>query len=72
MARICSVCGKKPSTGNNVSHANNKTRRRWLPNLQTVRVMGPEGVPQRVKVCTQCIHAGKVQKAPRGLGKASV
>ena len=34
MARICSVSGKKPHFGNNVSHANNKTRRRWQPNLQ--------------------------------------
>lgn len=34
MARVCSVSGKKPHAGNNVSHANNKTRRRWLPNLQ--------------------------------------
>ena len=34
MARICQVTGKKPQTGNNVSHANNKTKRRFLPNLQ--------------------------------------
>ncbi|MEJ2678764.1 MAG: 50S ribosomal protein L28, partial [Gemmatimonadota bacterium] len=33
MARECYVCGKKPRFGNNVSHANNKTRRRWNPNL---------------------------------------
>ena len=34
MARVCQVTGKRPMVGNNVSHANNKTRRRWLPNLQ--------------------------------------
>ena len=34
MARVCQVTGKKPMTGNNVSHANNKTKRRFLPNLQ--------------------------------------
>jgi large subunit ribosomal protein L28 len=34
MTRICTVTGKKPVSGNNVSHAHNKTRRRWLPNLQ--------------------------------------
>ncbi|MDD3370622.1 MAG: 50S ribosomal protein L28 [Alphaproteobacteria bacterium] len=34
MSRVCTVNGKKPHFGNNVSHANNKTRRRWLPNLQ--------------------------------------
>lgn len=34
MARVCTVTGKKPLSGNKVSHANNKTRRRWQPNLQ--------------------------------------
>jgi large subunit ribosomal protein L28 len=63
MARICTVCGKRPSTGNNVSHANNKTRRRWLPNLQTVRIL-VDGKPRRVRVCTSCISAGKIRKAP--------
>jgi large subunit ribosomal protein L28 len=62
MARECFVCGKKPVFGNNVSHANNKTRRRWLPNLQKVRIQ-VEGAPQRVRVCTRCISAGKIRKA---------
>ena len=37
MARVCQVTGKSPMSGNNVSHANNKTRRRFLPNLQSRR-----------------------------------
>lgn len=37
MARVCIVTGKKPMSGNNVSHANNKTKRRFLPNLQNRR-----------------------------------
>jgi large subunit ribosomal protein L28 len=37
MSKICQVTGKRPMTGNNVSHANNKTRRRFLPNLHTQR-----------------------------------
>jgi large subunit ribosomal protein L28 len=37
MSRVCQVTGKSPMTGNNVSHANNKTRRRFLPNLHTQR-----------------------------------
>jgi len=37
MARVCQVTGKRPTTGNNVSHANNRTRRRFLPNLHTHR-----------------------------------
>ncbi|MFI5234380.1 MAG: 50S ribosomal protein L28 [Gemmatimonadales bacterium] len=62
MARVCSVCGKGPTTGNNVSHANNKTKRRWYPNLQTVRVPLAGGV-RRVQVCTQCLKGNKVKKA---------
>ena len=38
MPRVCQVTGKKPQTGNNVSHANNKTKRRFLPNLQYKRI----------------------------------
>ena len=37
MSRVCQVTGKRPTTGNNVSHANNRTRRRFLPNLHTHR-----------------------------------
>lgn len=37
MAKVCQVTGKKPMSGNNVSHANNKTKRRFLPNLQSKR-----------------------------------
>lgn len=38
MSKICAVTGKRPLTGNNVSHANNKTKRRQLPNLQKKRI----------------------------------
>ena len=37
MSKMCEISGKKPLTGNNVSHANNKTKRRFLPNLQNVK-----------------------------------
>jgi large subunit ribosomal protein L28 len=63
MARKCYVCGKGPAYGNNVSHANNKTRRRWLPNLQRVKILTDDGERQRVRVCTRCISAGKIRKA---------
>lgn len=65
MPRKCQVTGKKAMTGNNVSHANNKTRRTWKPNLQVVRTLA-EGKVIKVKVCTRCLAAGKVQRAPRG------
>jgi large subunit ribosomal protein L28 len=42
MSRRCQLTGKRPMAGNNVSHANNKTRRRQLPNLQSKRVFVPE------------------------------
>ena len=41
MSKICDVTGKRPITGNNVSHANNKTKRRFLPNLHTHRFWVP-------------------------------
>jgi large subunit ribosomal protein L28 len=47
-----------------VSHANNKSRRRWLPNLQPAKIIDREGVRRRVRVCTACLSAGKVAKAP--------
>lgn len=64
MARVCYSCGKGPATGNNVSHAHNKTRRRWLPNLQTVKIVDENGDRRRVRVCTRCISAEKIRKAP--------
>ena len=65
MARVCELCGKRPRTGNNVSHAHNKTRRRWLANIQTVRVFDDGGKRRKARVCTRCISAGKVWKASR-------
>ena len=65
MAKVCELCDKRPATGNNVSHAHNKTRRRWLPNLQTVRVLDGSGRRRKARVCTRCISAGMVRKAPR-------
>jgi large subunit ribosomal protein L28 len=64
MARACYRCGKTPGSGNQVSHANNKSRRRWLPNLQTVKIIDDEGRRRRVRVCTRCLSAGKITKAP--------
>lgn len=61
----CYACGKGVTFGNNVSHANNKTRRTWKPNLQVARV-AVDGKVVKVKVCTSCLAAGKVTRAPRG------
>ena len=61
----CFVCQKGVAFGNNVSHANNRTRRVWKPNLQVARVV-VDGKVKKVKVCTGCLSAGKVKRAPRG------
>ncbi len=62
MAKVCQICGKGPATGNNVSHAHNKTRRRWLPNLKRVRMLTENGSAVRARVCTRCIRSGAVVK----------
>ena len=65
----CFVCDKGVSFGNNVSRANNRTRRTWKPNLQVARVL-VDGKVTKVKVCTGCLNAGLVQRAPRGAAVA--
>jgi large subunit ribosomal protein L28 len=62
MAKVCDVCGRGPQFGNKISHAHNVTKRRWNVNLQPVRAM-VNGASKRIRVCTNCIKSGKVQKA---------
>jgi large subunit ribosomal protein L28 len=62
MARVCHVCAKGTTFGHNVSHANNKTKRRWMPNLRNIRIVLDDGSHRHVRVCTRCISAGKVKK----------
>lgn len=63
MSRVCDVCGKKPSIGNKVSHANNKSRSVWRPNLQSLRCVDTKtGSVKKRKVCTRCIRSGLVKK----------
>ncbi len=62
MAFECDLCQKKPVSGNNVSHANNKTRRTFSPNLQRVRAV-VNGANLRIRVCTRCLRSGLVKKA---------
>jgi len=62
MSKMCDICGKKPILGYNVSHAHNKTRARWYPNLQKVRTV-KDGRTLRMRVCTSCLRSGLVTKA---------
>jgi large subunit ribosomal protein L28 len=61
MAQRCEMCGKGPAVGNSISHAHKLTRRRWLPNLVSMRAL-VGGKPQRIRVCTRFLKAGKVTK----------
>lgn len=62
MASVCDVCGKTPGFGNNISHSHRRSRRRFDPNIQKMRVL-VGGAPKRVNVCTRCLKANKVTKA---------
>jgi large subunit ribosomal protein L28 len=64
---MCEVCGKKPSYGHNVSHAKNRTARRWMPNIQNTRIM-INGEYRRVKICTRCL---RTLSKSQGLASAS-
>ena len=58
----CVLCGKGPNFGNNVSHANNRTKKMWKPNIQRVKSI-IAGTVRHIKVCTACIKSGRVTKS---------
>ena len=64
MSKLCEICGKGRQVGYNVSHAHNKTKKVWHPNVQKVRVFKNGGV-KRINVCTRCIRSGLVVKPPQ-------
>ena len=59
MARKCFFTGKGPMVGNNVSHANNKTKKRSLPNLRSIRIKLEDGTSVRVKVAASTLRTMK-------------
>ena len=61
MSKRCAITGKGPMVGNNVSHANNKTKRRFLPNLRTIRVTLEDGTTRRIKVSASTLRTMKKQ-----------
>ncbi len=61
MSKVCEICGKRPRIGYSISHAHNKTKKRWYPNLQKVRTI-QNGQPKKMVVCTNCIRSGRVVK----------
>ncbi len=66
MSRVCDICGKKPVVGYSVSHAHNKTKKRWYPNLQSVKCIR-EGQTVRIRACTACIKSGSVVKPKKAV-----
>ena len=75
MSRVCEICGKRPSTGNRIIrhglakykggiglHTTGITKRRFLPNIKSVRAKTDSGSTRRMKVCAACIKHGKIVK----------
>ena len=61
MPASCAVCGKTYSIGYKISHAHNKSKKIWRPNLQRVRAV-IKGTRKKIRVCTRCIRSGKIAK----------
>lgn len=59
MAKRCAITGKGPVVGNKVSHANNKTKRRFLPNIRTIRVTLEDGTRRKIKVAASTLRTMK-------------
>lgn len=68
--KLCAICGKGPQFGQNIRHVHSgawalrapRTKRRWLPNLQAVRI-NDGGSTRKILVCTKCLKANKVVRA---------
>lgn len=61
MSRVCSICGKGPMSGNQVSHSHRKTRRTWGVNLHKVNITKNDGTTSSEYVCTRCLRTQKKQ-----------
>ncbi|MDA3945609.1 MAG: 50S ribosomal protein L28 [Helicobacteraceae bacterium] len=59
MARRCAISGKGPMAGNNVSHAKNRTKRRFLPNLRSVRITLEDGTTQKIRISAKALRTLK-------------
>lgn len=84
MSKVCEYSGKRPHVGNKIvrrgkakreggigQNVTGISKRRWKPNLQTIRIIDENGTVKRIKVCARYIKAGKFTKAPRGMAKKS-
>jgi len=62
MSKVCSICGKHPSAGRNVSHSHRVTNRVFKPNVQKVTIKVGDGF-KKANVCSKCLKAGKVVRS---------
>ncbi|MGI5900635.1 MAG: 50S ribosomal protein L28 [Christensenellales bacterium] len=62
MGKFCQVCQKGTISGNKVSHSNRKSRKKWAPNTQKVRI-NDMGTTRSLYICTRCLRSGKVERA---------
>lgn len=62
MSKVCSVCGKHPVAGRNVSHSHRVTNRVFRPNVQKVTAL-IDGTAKKINICTKCLKAGKIVRA---------
>lgn len=65
MARRCAICGREPAAGYSLSHSHVRSHRRFVPNLQRIRVMLGRA-PRRVNVCTTCLKSGRAVRVASG------
>ncbi len=63
MSRMCQISGKRALVGNNVSHANNKTKKRFLPNLRTVRIKLEDGTSKKIKIAASTLRTIRKKSA---------
>ena len=63
MARRCEITGKGPMSGNNVSHAKNRTKRRFLPNLRIIREKQEDGTMKKIKISAAALRTRKKKEA---------
>ncbi len=61
MGKSCSICGKGRQVGYSISHAHNKSKKVWKPNIQRVKTL-QNGTIRKVYACTRCIRSGSVPK----------
>ncbi len=64
MSAVCEICDKKPYFSYQVSFSHKRSRRRWNPNIQRIRIW-ENGAARRARVCTSCMKAGKVTRPPQ-------